>query len=195
MGIFSKKNNDTLVLLMPDGSVPKFGGQDGFNKFIDDLTITPEKYDGSKGIAQSDMKAYIDATASLQLLGIDDGSTEKIYAYGPIVISDLPGYRGEMQGNGVVTENFLIVTFAYGLGINYFVAPYDEVTGVQSLGSLAAEFSFRNSMFFDKKGKQHLQSQNIILICKTGKDGHENRRAFSMWHTNAHMVKRQFKNE
>ena len=113
MGIFSKKNNDTLVLLMPDGSVPKFGGQDGFNKFIDDLTITPEKYDGSKGIAQSDMKAYIDATASLQLLGIDDGSTEKIYAYGPIVISDLPGYRGEMQGNGVVTENFLIVTFAY----------------------------------------------------------------------------------
>ena len=194
MGIFSKKNNDTLVLLMPDGSVPKFGGQDGFNKFIDDLTITPEKYDGSKGIAQSDMKAYIDATASLQLLGIDDGSTEKIYAYGPIVISDLPGYRGEMQGNGVVTENFLIVTFAYGLGINYFVAPYDEVTGVQSLGSLAAEFSFRNSMFFDKKGKQHLQSQNIILICKTGKDGHENRRAFSMWHTNAHMVKRRFKN-
>jgi len=198
MGIFSKKNDDTLVLLMPDGSVPKFGGQDGFNNFIDDLTITPEKYDGSKGIAQSDMKAYIDASASLLALGIDsvgDSSSEKIYAYGPIVISGLPGYRAEMQGHGVVTENFLIIKFAYGLGINYFAAPYDEITGVQSLGSLAAEFSFRNSMFFDKKGKQHLQSQNIILICKTGKDGHENRRAFSMWHSNAHMVKRQFKNE
>jgi len=194
MGIFSKKDDDHLVLLMPDGSLPEFGGQNGFNNFIEGLTITPEKYDDKKGIAQSDMKAYIDATASLLALGIDDGSSEKIYAFGPIVISGLPGYRGEMQGHGVVTENFLIVKFAYGLGINYFAAPYDEVEGVQSLGSLAAEFTFRNSIFFDKKGKNYLQSQNIILICKTGKDGHENRRAFSMWHTNAHMVKRQFKN-
>jgi len=56
---------------MPDGSVPKFGGQDGFNQFIDNLTITPEKYDSSKRIAQSDMKAYIDASASLLALRID----------------------------------------------------------------------------------------------------------------------------
>lgn len=195
MGIFGKKNEDNLVLLMPDGSLPKFGGQDGFNKYIEDLTITPEKYDGKKGLAQSDTKAYIDATASLMALGIDsDSTTEKIYAYGPIVISDLPGYRGEMQGQGVVTENYLIVKFAYGLGLNYFIAPYEEIAGVKSLGPLAADFSFRNSMFYDKKGQHHLQSQTIFLACKTGKDGHENRRAFSMWHTNAHMMKRQFPN-
>jgi len=194
MGIFSKKSDDNLVLLMPDGSLPKFGGQEGFNNFIEDITITPEKYDGKKTIAQSDMKAYIDATASLLAIGIGDSSTEKIYSFGPIVIGGLPGYRAEMQGHGVVTENFLIVNFAYGLGQNYFVAPYDEITGVKSLGSFAAEFSFRNAMFFDKKGKHHLQAQNIFLICKTGKDGHENRRAFSMWHTNAHMIKRQFNN-
>ncbi|MDA2963058.1 MAG: hypothetical protein O3A27_04810 [Actinomycetota bacterium] len=98
MGIFSKKSDDHLVLLTPDGSLPEFGGQEGFNKYIQDLIITPEKYDGNKGIAQSDMDAYIDATASLAALGIDsEGTTEKIYAYGPIVISDLPGYRAEMQ--------------------------------------------------------------------------------------------------
>ena len=193
MGIFSKKSDDNLVLLMPDGSLPKFGGQEGFNKFIEDLTITPEKYDGNKTIAKSDTNAYSDATASLMALGVDsNGTTEKIYAYGPIVIGDLPGYRAEMQGHGVVTENYLIVKFAYGLGLNYFIAPYEEIAGVRSVGPLAADFSFRNAMLYDKKGQHHLQSETIFLACKTGKDGHENRRAFSMWHSNAHMVKRQF---
>lgn len=196
MGIFSKKSDGNLVLLMPDGSLPKFGGQEGFNQFIQDLTITPENYDGNRGIAQSDTKAYIDASASLMALGIDsDGTTEKIYSYGPIVIGDLPGYRAEMQGHGVATENYLIVKFAYGLGLNYFVVPYEEIVGVRSLGPLSAEFSFRNAMLNDKKGQHHLQSQSVFLACKTGKDGHENRRAFSMWHTNAHMVKRQFPNQ
>ena len=193
MGIFGKKKEEHLVLLMPDGSLPKFGGQEGFNKFIEDLTITPEKYDGKKGIAQSDMDAYIKASASLMALGVDSqGTTEKIYAYGPITIGNLPGYEAEMQGQGVATENYLIVSFRYGFGINYFIAPYEEIAGIRSIGPLAKEFSFRDSMFYDKKGKHHLQSQLVFLACKTGKDGHENRRAFSMWHTTVRMLVRQF---
>lgn len=194
MGIFGKKNQENLVLLMPDGSLPNFGGQEGFNKFIEDLTITPEKYDGKKGIAQSDMDAYIEASASLIVLGDSQSATEKIYAYGPVSIGNLPGYEAWMEGKGVATENYLIVSFRYGLGINYFIAPWEEIAGIRSISPLAKEFSFRDSMFYDKKGQHHLQSQLVYLQCKTGKNGHENRRAFSLWHTTVNMLVSQFPN-
>ncbi len=193
MGIFSKKKDDVLVLLMPDGSLPKFGGQEGFNKFIEEITITPEKYDGTKPLSKSDQDAYIDAMSILMAVNTDsDGHVEKIYSHGPIIIGDLPGYRAEMHGMGVVTENFLVVRFPYGLKNNFFIAPYEEVEWVKSLGSFAIDLCFRNAILFDKKGKTHLKSHPIFLASETGKDGHVNRRTLSVWHTNAHMLKRQF---
>ncbi len=192
MGIFGKKDNEGFTILLPDGSVPHFGGDDDFNKFLEDLAITPEKY-GKTEMPRIDMDAYMDASSLLMALGIGTSShTEKIYAFGPIGISSLPGINAEMQGTAVATENYLIVRFPYGLGLNYFVAPYEEIQEVRSIGPMAVDLTFWNSRYHDKKGRHHLQDHTVFLACKTGKDGHANRRALSLWYTNAYMIKMQF---
>lgn len=193
MGFFSKKNEDKLVLLLSDGSVPVFNGQKGFDEFIEALTMTPEKYDGHAVIEKADINAYADAMAVLMSVGLDkESDPEKIYSYGPLTIGDLPGIYAPLEGQAVATENYLIVRIQLGFKYNFFMAPYDEIQAIKNVGPMAADFVFRNSLYIDKKGRHHLKDHSVFLACDTGKDGHKNRRAFSLWYTNGHMVKRQF---
>lgn len=195
MGFLRRKGTNDVNLLMPDGSKPEFTGQEGFSNFLRALTITPEKYEGFSNIPKIDQNAYFDAAAALVVLGVEVSSTERLLAFGSIIIEGLPGYQGQREATGIAGDNYLIVRFRHKLKFNYFAAPYDEIEGINSAGEMQALLTFRNSMLLDKRGRQILKNQKISLAFNPSKDGHENRRGLSFWYTNSHMLKSKFLNE
>lgn len=194
MAIFRKSNKDSsLPMLYPSGIEPINQQNPGTAPRSEDLityfTITPQVR-ARIGLPPEDGESYLDAMYAYQL-GLDKDET--ILAWGPVHVGP-PTDNRIFDGTAVVTENSLIVWWLpskRGL-IHVMQNTHDRIYRLQIEGPTAAHLFWEDGIYADDAGKHLVSNPNMYLAARVGnQNGHENRRAFSLYYTFAHYVKKQ----
>ena len=153
------------------------------------FTITAQQR-SRMGLPPEDRDSYLDAMYAQQL-GLHESET--ILAWGPVYIRP-PNAQREFDGTAVVTSKSLMVWWlpdTRGL-LHVMHNRHDRIQGLEVKGPTAAHFYWQEGIYADDGGKYKVANPNMYLAARLGKqNGHDNRRALSMYYTFAHFVKQQ----